>query len=99
MRRSLKWYNEEKEKWKPTRFDPCLVKSRLLSLQQKFENIGGNEIGHDQQQPQQQQQQTNSLIPSPMMMMSFPPSPSPKLDDPQNIDVWTIVHPIKEEGR
>jgi len=95
MRRSLKWYNEEKEKWKPTRFDPCLVKSRLLSLQQKFENIGGNEIGHDQQQ----QQQTNSLIPSPMMMMSFPPSPSPKLDDPQNIDVWTIVHPIKEEGR
>jgi hypothetical protein len=34
-----------------------------------------------------------------MMMMSFPPSPSPKLDDPQNIDVWTIVHPIKEEGR
>jgi len=95
MWRSLKWYNEEKEKWKPTRFDPCLVKSRLLSLQQKFENIGGNEIGHDQQQ----QQQTNSLIPSPMMMMSFPPSPSPKLDDPQNIDVWTIVHPIKEEGR
>jgi hypothetical protein len=72
------------------------VKSRLLNIQQQFENIGGNEIGHDQQQPQQQ---TSSLIPSPMMMMSFPPSPSPKLDDPQNIDVWTIVHPIKEEGR
>jgi hypothetical protein len=96
MRQSLKWYNEEKEKWKPTRFDPRLVKSQLLSIQQKFENIGGNEIGHDHQQPQQQ---TSSLIPSPMMMMSFPPSPSPKLDDPQNIDVWTIVHPIKEEGR
>ncbi len=96
MRQSLKWYNEEKEKWKPTRFDPHLVKSRLLSIQQQFKNIGGNEIGHDQQQ---QLQQTSSLIPSPMMMMSFPPSPPPKLDDPQNIDVWTIVQPIKEEGR
>jgi hypothetical protein len=74
------------------------VKPRLLRIQQKFENIGGNEIGHDQQQTQQWQQ-TSSLIRSPMMMMSFPPSPSPKLDDPQNIDVWTIVHPIKEEGR